>query len=93
MEQNEIRYYLEAIRDAIAYSDEEVAAIEMGVPARELFVPSYLITAVKLPTGSIELAINDKNIIEKLDYILEAYDEDMKLKSNPEISMCNLMLV
>jgi len=76
--EHEIRFYLNAIKEPI----NEGA-----------FVPSYIITAVQLPTGAIELAINDKNIPEKIDYILEAYDEDMKLKSNPEISMTNLMIV
>lgn len=91
--EHEIRYYLKGVRDLMVYSDEEVEALEKGEPVREPFKPSYLITAVKLPTGAIELAINDKNIVEKIDYILEAYDEDMKLKSNPEISMSNMMIV
>lgn len=76
--ENEIRFYLNAIKEPIEEGD---------------FEPSYLITAVKLPTGAIEIAINDKNILEKINYILEAYDEDMKLKSNPEISMSNMMIV
>ena len=91
--ENELRYYLKAMRDAMLYSDEEIEALERGEEVREIFKPSYLITAVKLPTGAIELAINDKNIVEKIDYILEAYDDDMKLKSNPEISMSNMMIV
>lgn len=91
--ENEIRYYLKAMRDAMLYTDTEVEMLERGEKVREVFKPSYLITAVKLPTGAIELAINDKNIVEKIDYILEAYDDDMKLKSNPEISMSNMMIV
>ena len=57
------------------------------------FVPTYIITAVELPTGAIELAINTTNIQEKIDCILESYDEDMVLKTNSEVRMKNLMVV
>ena len=93
---NELRYYLEIMKGAIApqpipegMTDEEAKAL--GRP--EPFKPTYLVTAVKLPTGAIELAINNENILAKIDYILEAYDEDMRLKSNPEIVMQQLMVV
>lgn len=75
---NEIRYYLGEFKRCI----EE-----------EGFEPTYLITAVKLPTGAIELAVNHTDISQKIDYILSSYDDDMRLKSNPEVSMCNLMIV
>ena len=57
------------------------------------FTPTYIVTAVKLPNGAIELAVNTSEIEAKIDYILEAYDEDMHLKTNTEISMQNLMVV
>jgi ABC-type molybdate transport system ATPase subunit len=57
------------------------------------FTPTYIVTAVKLPNGAIELAVNTSEIEAKIDYILEAYDEDMCLKTNTEISMQNLMVV
>jgi hypothetical protein len=78
---NEIRYYLEQIL-ACMESDDENA-----------FVPQYIVTAVKLPTGAIEIAINNQNIKEKIEYILSAYDEDMQLKTNLEICMQNIMVV
>lgn len=78
--ENEIRYYLGQIKQAMR--------AEAGP-----FVPQYLITATKLPSGAIELAINDKEIESKLDYILEAYDEDMRLKTNTDIVMQNIMVV
>ena len=81
--ENEIRYYLKMIRDCMTVEDEYIAA----------FKPSYIVTAVKLPTGAIELAVNDKNIKEKIDYILDAYDEEMCLKTNPNIVMQNAMVV
>lgn len=79
--ENELRYYLKQIKKAL--SDD----------AEEVFVPHYMVTAVKLPTGAIELAVNTDNIVEKIDYILEAYDQGMCLKTNPDIQMLNLMIV
>lgn len=78
---NEIRYYLEQVLACMEPNDENA------------FVPQYIITAVKLPTGAIEIAINDKNIKEKIEYILSAYDDNMYLKTNPEICMQNIMVV
>ena len=81
--ENEIRYYLKQIK----------ACMEPEEDCEEVFKPSYIVTAVKLPTGAIELAINTENIAEKIDYILEAYDENMHLKTNKEIYMQNIMIV
>lgn len=92
MEQiNELRYYLEIMRGAMTPQviDELVEDCENLEPLK----PTYFITAVKLPTGAIELAINTENILEKIDYVLNAYDEEMRLKTNPEIVMCQLMVV
>lgn len=83
-EMNELRYYLCAMKNLLEQTPEEDA---------EPFKPTYLITAVKLPTGAIELAINNTDIPAKIDYILEAYDDEMKLKRNPEIVMQQLMVV
>lgn len=82
--ENEIRYYLGQIKKAMA----EPTEVD-GKP----FVPQYIVTAVKLPTGAVEIAINDKEIASKIDYILEAYDDDMCLKTNTSIVMQNIMIV
>ena len=82
--ENEIRYYLGQIKKAMA-EPTEVG----GKP----FVPQYIVTAVKLPTGAIEIAVNDKEIAAKIDYILDAYDENMRLKTNTSIVMQNIMIV
>ena len=76
--ENELRYYLGLTKQAML---------------RDTFVPQYIVTAVKLPNGAIELAVNHDKILEKIDYILGAYDEDMRLKTNPEVEMKNLMVV
>ena len=82
--ENEIRFYLKQIKKAM----EEPTEVD-GKP----FEPQYIITAVKLPTSAIEIAINDKEIASKIDYILEAYDDDMHLKTNTSIVMQNIMVV
>lgn len=79
--ENEIRYYLKQMLALIEPADESA------------FKPSYIITAVKLPTGAIELAVNTTGFKEKIEYILDAYDEDMRLKTNPEVEMQNIMVV
>lgn len=80
--ENEIRYYLKQIRACMEEKD-----------GMEPFKPQYIITAVKLPTGAIEVAVNNTMIAEKIDYILEAYDEEMCLKTNADIQMQNIMVV
>lgn len=80
--EHEIRYYLKQIRALMKPAED-----------KEPYKPSYLITAVKLPTGAIEIAINNDNIFDKIEYILKAYDRQMHLVTNPEIVMQNIMIV
>ena len=82
--ENEIRFYLKQIKKAMAEPTEI-----NGKP----FEPQYIVTAVKLPTGAIEIAVNNKEIASKIDYILDAYDENMCLKTNTSIVMQNVMVV
>lgn len=93
--ENELRFYLGEIKKAMAEPTmEERANAELyDRQVREAFKPHYIVTAVKLPTGAIELAVNTENIAEKINYILDAYDEDMHLKTNQDIVMQNLMVV
>lgn len=46
-----------------------------------------LVTLVKLPTNSIEVITNTSNIISKVKYINEAYDDNFKLKTNPQVEI------
>ena len=89
--ENEIRYYLKQILACMGIATEDLNAESVGSP--KFFEPAYLITAVQLPTGAIEVAINNSNIKEKINYILEAYDDDMHLKTNPSIVLKNIMIV
>lgn len=82
--ENEIRFYLKQIKKAMTEPTEI-----NGKP----FEPQYIVTAVKLPTGAIEIAVNSKEIASKIDYILDAYDENMCLKTNTSIVMQNIMVV
>lgn len=83
--EHEIRYYLKQVKALMAEPVEG--------ENRVAFKPSYFVTAVQLPTGAIELAINTENIEAKIDYILDAYDGDMCLKTNRDIRMQQLMIV
>lgn len=86
---NELRYYLNTMMHMMEEPTDEEKAL--GLEAS--FKPTYLITAVKLPNGAIELAVNNVNILEKIKYILEAYDDDMCLKTNSAIQMVQMMVV
>lgn len=79
--ENEIRYYLKHILACMELADENA------------FKPTHLITATKLPTGATEITVNTDNIKEKIEYILDAYNDDMCLKTNPEVQILNMMVV
>jgi hypothetical protein len=49
--------------------------------------------AVKLPTGAIETITNTQYIPEKLGYYLNAYDDQFRLKANPEVKIVGYMIV
>lgn len=92
--QNEIRFFLTLMLCQI--KGEENA--ELGIPKPEkTFEPTYLVQATKLPSGAVELAVNDKCIVEKIEYILNAYEDGengtLKLKTNPDIVIQNIMIV
>lgn len=52
-----------------------------------------LVTAVELPSGAKEVAINTDKLEAKIGYILNAYDTEMRLRTNPEIVMVDAMIV
>jgi hypothetical protein len=52
-----------------------------------------LTVAVRLPTGAIEVITNTSEIPSKIDYYLNAYDSDFKLKANPQVQIVGYMLV
>lgn len=52
-----------------------------------------MVIAVKLPTEAVELIINTEDIENKFAYYLDAYDMDMKLNTNPEVSIVGCLFV
>lgn len=81
--ENEMRYYL----------GQMLACMEHDEATEDVYEAKYLVTAVRLPNGAIELAVNTESLVDKVRYILEAYDDNMRLKTNPSISMQNVMVV
>lgn len=51
-----------------------------------------LATFVKLPTGAVELAANTEHLVDKLNYILSAYDTEMRLRTNTNVQMVDIMV-
>ena len=73
-----------AIREKIEYA---LAKVESGDKVHTL------VTAVMLPTGAFEVAVNTDKLHDKLKYILSAYDNDMRLKANDKIAMFDAMIL
>jgi len=52
-----------------------------------------LIVAVKLPTGAVELITNTALLHTKIDYYKTAYNEEFRLKGNPNVQIIGFMFV
>jgi hypothetical protein len=74
----EVRKYLSEIKSMVSDGKAQI---------------SKIVTAVKLPTGAIEIAVNDQYLEQKLEYILSAYDDQMHLNSNKKIVMIEAIVV
>jgi len=73
------------------------------MPTKEDFVRSYessleyfesvtkMVIAVRLPTRATELIINSELIDSKVEYYKNAYDDQMKLKNNPQVQIVGWM--
>lgn len=55
--------------------------------------PQVLAVAVKLPTGPIETIVNYQGLGVKINYYMNAYDDDFRLKVNESIQIVGYMLV
>lgn len=75
---NEIRYYLGLVKDQMEKTE---------------WKPTHIVTAVMLPTGATEIAVNTEHIAEKIDYILDAYDDNMHLKTDDTVVIKNIMII
>lgn len=52
-----------------------------------------MVIAVQLPNGATELIINTDQIMQKYRYYLEAYDDEMTLKTNDKIKIVGALFV
>ncbi|WP_078428776.1 hypothetical protein [Alkalihalobacterium alkalinitrilicum] len=52
-----------------------------------------LVVAVQLPSGAIETITNTENIVDKVGYYWNAYDDEFRLKVNPDVRIVGYMIV
>lgn len=52
-----------------------------------------MIMAIRLPSGAIETIINTQNIDSKYEYYINAYNDSLELKTNPEVRIIDWMIV
>lgn len=52
-----------------------------------------IITVTQLPSGALETAINSESLNDKLDYINQNYDEQLRLKRSPDIQIKGFLVV
>lgn len=91
-DEHPIRYYLHMMRKRILCENcVPTDNLEVKETTSRL-VPQCLVTAVKLPSGAIEVAVNHYGIVDKIDYILSAYDGNMQLITNPVIRMVEVFI-
>lgn len=69
------------------FMDEFTRATRTDEPVTKMVV------AVKLPTGAIEIIINSDNITGKYQYYLDAYDNLMRLRNNPDVRVVGVLFV
>lgn len=55
--------------------------------------PMVLVVVVLMPNGCVETIVNNHGIPDKLQYYREKYDDDFKLKANPQIEIIGVVLV
>jgi hypothetical protein len=60
---------------------------------KNVTAPEHIVFATTLPTGATEIAVNSSKLASKIDYILNAYDDDFRLKTNQSIQIIGYMLV
>jgi len=54
---------------------------------------THLVCAIRKPDNTIELITNTEGIVEKLKYLLGAYDMDMCLRTCSSIKMVDCMIL
>jgi len=59
----------------------------------QLVRPSLLITVIELPTKAKEVITNTEFLDEKIKYILDAYDENLNLRTCPNIKLLDCIIL
>ena len=54
---------------------------------------SYMVVAVKVPYGPIELITNSDQLAEKLKYYLMAHNDDLELINNTNVKIVGYLFV
>jgi hypothetical protein len=54
--------------------------------------PNVVVTAVRLPTGAVEVITNHQELKDKLKYLNEAYDDEFKLKRNSDVQIVGYII-
>ena len=67
---------------------------DVNMCREELITPKVLVIAVELPNGGVETEVNYHEIDDKLDYLINTYDEYFVHKySKDEVKIVGYMLV
>ena len=53
----------------------------------------YLVLAIRLPNGAVELITNTMDFQEKFQYLVSTYDKELKMYDNTLIQIINWMIV
>lgn len=53
----------------------------------------YLVLAIRLPNGAVELITNTMDFQEKFQYLVSTYDKELKMYNNTLIQIINWMIV
>lgn len=52
-----------------------------------------IVTACKLPSNAIETLVNYQKLEEKKEYLLSAYDDNLKLKTMKDIQLLDCIVI
>jgi sulfite reductase beta subunit-like hemoprotein len=70
---------------------EEFIAQVKGIDSNDAL--KVMVVAVELPSKAIEIITNTSEIVSKIAYYMEAYDDKFRLKNNQNIRIVGFMLV
>jgi len=53
----------------------------------------YIVLAIQLPSGAVEISTNISELDAKVEYIDEIYDDELCLKSNQDVTIIDFMII